>query len=150
MKARYTKQYVAETICNTTDHCLLWPGSVNSGYGFFKENYIYYSVHRLAYELTYGEIPTDLVIDHLCRNTLCYNPEHLEAVSIRENILRGIGHAAINALKIFCINGHEFTEDNTLFRYDRSNGTRANRRCKQCNRESHNKYNRKVRMGGLS
>jgi len=41
--------------------------------------------HRVAYEIVNGPIPLGLVLDHLCKNTLCINPLHLEAVSRIEN-----------------------------------------------------------------
>lgn len=43
------------------------------------------------YELLVGPIPEGLTIDHLCRNTMCVNPDHLEPVTHRENLMRGVG-----------------------------------------------------------
>lgn len=65
--------------------------------------------HRAAYEAAYGPIPKGLVIDHLCRNTECCNPEHLEAVTQRVNALRGTSRPAVNARKETCPKGHPFT-----------------------------------------
>jgi len=45
--------------------------------------------HRLSWVLSRGEIPEGLTLDHLCRNRACINPDHLEVVSTRINILRG-------------------------------------------------------------
>ena len=45
--------------------------------------------HRVAYELAIGDIPSGLVIDHLCREHLCVYPEHLEPVTQAENVRRG-------------------------------------------------------------
>ena len=45
-------------------------------------------VHRLTFELAYGPIPAGLQIDHLCRVTSCFRPDHLEAVTLQENIRR--------------------------------------------------------------
>ncbi len=45
--------------------------------------------HRVAYQLMIGQIGQGLVLDHLCKNRRCCNPEHLEPVTIRENTLRG-------------------------------------------------------------
>lgn len=36
-------------------------------------------------------------LDHLCRNRLCVDPDHLEPVSIRVNTLRGYGPTAMKA-----------------------------------------------------
>ena len=71
-----------------------------------------YGPHRFAYELLVGPIPKGLTIDHVkskeCISTLCVNPAHLEAVTLRENILRGNGLAAMNAKKTHCPQGHPY------------------------------------------
>ncbi len=74
-----------------TDECWLWTGSKNDGYGKFRPvaNQRPVLAHRYAYELLVGPIPRDLTLDHLCRVHSCVNPEHLEPVTRRENILRG-------------------------------------------------------------
>lgn len=70
--------------------CLIWTGAVStSGYGVIGgstdgKNYVRYT-HRLAYELANGEVPAGLHIDHLCRQRLCVEPGHLEAVTQQEN-----------------------------------------------------------------
>lgn len=69
--------------------------------------------HRIAYELYKGRIPDGLTLDHLCRHRWCVNPDHLEAVTNRENILRGTGASARNAIKTVCKWGHPFTPENT-------------------------------------
>lgn len=69
--------------------------------------------HRVVYEATYGPITAGLVIDHLCRNRGCVNPQHMEAVSSRENTLRGEGLSAQNARKTHCPRNHEYTAENT-------------------------------------
>jgi hypothetical protein len=83
--------------------------------------------HRLAYEAFVGPIPVGLNLDHLCRVIKCVNPAHLEAVTQRENLLRGESPVAINARRTHCINGHEFTPENT----GRHGG---HRRCVICRR----------------
>ena len=80
--------------------------------------------HRVAYESVHGPVSRSLVIDHLCRNRWCCNPDHLEAVTQRENILRGSGASARNAVKTHCPNGHEYVT--------RPNGKR---RCDICDRD---------------
>jgi len=74
-----------------TDGCWLWAGNTNgAGYGRFalKGKKVY--PHRYSYELSKGSIPENFVIDHLCRTPLCVNPEHLEAVTNRDNGVRGL------------------------------------------------------------
>lgn len=71
------------------------------------------STHRFAYRLWVGEIPAGLQLDHLCRNTSCCNPAHLEPVTGRENLLRGETFQAHNAAKTHCPQGHPYDESNT-------------------------------------
>lgn len=68
------------------------------------------SGHRFAYTYFVGQIPDGLVLDHLCRNRACVNPSHLEAVTQRVNVRRGIAPPAVNAAKIHCDYGHPLEE----------------------------------------
>jgi hypothetical protein len=86
------------------------------GYGRIKHEGRQVMVHRLAYEAFVGPIPEGLVIDHLCRNRGCINPDHLEAVTESENIRRGTSPTAANARKTHCKHGHEFTPENTYLK----------------------------------
>lgn len=83
--------------------------------------------HRYVYELAYGPIPAGLTLDHLCRNVRCVRPEHLEAVTHRENILRGNGLTAREAKQRFCKHGH--TPSNTRVELRRGHLMRS---CKTC------------------
>jgi hypothetical protein len=64
-------------------------------------------VHRWSYEQFVSRIPDGMVIDHLCRNACCVNPQHLEPVTNLENIRRGW-----TANKIVCKYGHLLSGDN--------------------------------------
>lgn len=106
--------------------CWVWPGTIgNHGYGVVCGQL----VHRMVFELLVGPIPEGLQLDHLCRNRPCANPHHLEAVTRRENILRGECFSAVNAKKTHCANGHEYNAINT---YQSKNNQR---KCKICHRE---------------
>lgn len=82
--------------------------------------------HRFVLGLVGRSVPTGLTVDHLCRNRGCVNPDHLDVVSLQENIRRGEGIQAKNARKTHCVHGHPFTRENT---YIRPNGDRKCRRC---------------------
>lgn len=82
------------------------------GYGQFKLDKKTLRSHRLSYELIVGNIPDGLCLDHLCKNRMCVNPEHLEPVTNRENVLRGSGITAINSKKTICHMGHKLNGNN--------------------------------------
>lgn len=63
--------------------------------------------HRAMYELQRGPIPDGLQLDHLCRNTRCINPAHLEPVTAKENIAR--------AVRTHCVHGHVLSGENVYF-----------------------------------
>lgn len=96
-----------------SDGCWEWRGPVSpDGYGRTTVDGVRWFTHRYAYTVQRGEIPAGLVIDHLCRNRRCCNPDHLEPVTARENILRGVGVSALNAAKTHCGRGHLLDEAN--------------------------------------
>ena|SRR3990167_9896046 len=114
-----------------TPTCWLWTGFRDKlGYGRFRvsPNRKRYA-HRLAYELWVRPIPDGLEIDHLCRNPPCVRPDHLEAVTHRENMRRGISPAA-HALRFNeCKHGHPLTPENTYTPL----GDPTRRKCRTCN-----------------
>jgi hypothetical protein len=116
-----------------TNGCWLWRGQKNGkGYGLIARTTKPRTVllaHRVSYELCVGLIPPGLQIDHLCRNHSCVNPAHLEVVTQRENLLRGVGFPSKEANQTHCIRGHAFTPANTYLRPDR-----FGRQCRACRR----------------
>lgn len=110
--------------------CWSWAKYIcQKGYGIMTFKGEKYKAHRVSLFLFKGiPLRTDqklICADHLCRNRSCVNPDHLEVVSDKENILRGNGICAKNKRKDMCKNGHEFTSENT---YQRDKG----RECKTC------------------
>ena len=109
---------------SSEDECWVWTGATTGGHppdlrygsmGAYRADGSRSSilVHRLAYELQVGPIPAGMTIDHLCRNPLCVNPRHLEAVTMAENLRRGNGFSALNSRKTHCPKGHPYDEANT-------------------------------------
>lgn len=120
--------------------CWLWTAAIlPCGYGQFHN----LKPHRISYELEVGPIPTGLVIDHLCRVRACVNPAHLEPVTQRENIMRGDGVAAKNAVKTHCAIGHEFAGANLRV-------CKGQRICRECNRLAVNRYHARCRLAASS
>jgi len=68
------------------DDCLVWTGyTQRDGYGQMRINGRGKRVHRYAWERVYGEIPSDMVIDHICHNRTCVNIDHLRLATRGEN-----------------------------------------------------------------
>jgi hypothetical protein len=112
--------------------CWHWTGSITaSGYGqvWFGAHGRAFA-HRASYETFIGPIPTGLQIDHLCRVRHCVNPDHLEPVTQRVNILRGVSFAADQARRTHCPAGHAYDGDNLVTSTDRGKHCRYCRTCK--------------------
>jgi hypothetical protein len=126
--------------------CHLWPGAGTAkGYGqigWHESGVPRRSLtHRAIYESTFGAIPDGLDIDHMCHDPerckpdravdcphrRCCNPLHLRPAKRRENVLRGAGFAADNAVKTHCPQGHPYDDANT---YVAPNGWRQCRVCR--------------------
>lgn len=114
--------------------CWEWTGAIlRNGYGTIFSGSVFarprmLMAHRAAYQLVVGVIPPGLDIDHLCRNRACVNPAHLEPVTRRENLRRGL--VPIKPYRVpvtHCKHGHAYDEANTYL------DARGGRRCRACN-----------------
>lgn len=130
-----------------TETCWLWTGYIrkNDGYGLFFDGKRQVLVHRFAYELLVGPIPSGLDLDHVrargCTHRNCVRPDHLEPVTPWENMRRGDAPAAVNLRKTHCKRGHEFSADNTRIS---KNGKRHCRICLSMLRREY-RHRQKVR-----
>jgi hypothetical protein len=140
--------------------CWQWRGTVakrlgkdasrrinHAPYGKFHLGEGRIAAHRHAYELVVEPIQAGMQLDHLCRNTLCVNPNHLEQVTSRENARRGnVGKATAERqrARTHCKNGHEYTDENTRWRTSPNTGEPF-RVCVICQREGGRKANARYR-----
>lgn len=104
--------------------CWIWQRFTDSaGYGRATLASSTVFVHRLSYLAFVGPIPDGHHVDHICFQTSCVNPEHLQALPAIENLRR-----QRSALATHCKRGHEFTPENT----STGPGGTGRRRCKTC------------------
>lgn len=116
--------------------CWLWTGSSQASRGTPYGRYTWKEgdqiftrlAHRVAYVLSGRWLSSSLTVDHVksagCSSTLCCRPDHLEAVPLRVNVLRGSGPTAVNAAKTRCQSGHDLSETARL--------EGSSRRCRIC------------------
>ena len=120
------------------DGCWEWDGAhIPEGYASIEVGGRQVGVHVLMYEAFVGLIPAGEEVDHLCRNTGCVRPSHLESVTHQENLRRGNSPVGINARREECASSHPFTPENT---YIRANG---NRTCRECVRQANRAWRAK-------
>lgn len=119
-------RYLSKIVFEPTTGCWLWDATSRNGYCSIRAGGRYEMVHRSVYKMLVGPIPEGLTIDHLCRNRCCVNPDHLEPVTMIENLARGRGFGALNSAKTHCKRGHPLSGANL---YVTSSGSRGCRTC---------------------
>lgn len=114
--------------------CWQWTATTAGRYGqFVMDGGQRIPAHRYAWQALVGPITDGLVVDHLCRNKLCVNPDHLEPVPERINTLRGVAPSALNARKARCKNGHDDWVHHA-----------TGRRCRTCHNEYYRAYRKRA------
>ena len=120
--------------------CWLWTACTpERGYGRFSFRAKVWFAHRVAYTLTFGEIPDDKELDHLCRVKKCVRPGHLDPVTHRGNMTApgarvGIPTGELKKAKTHCPQGHPYSGENL---YVTSQGFRQ---CKICSQIRQRKF----------
>lgn len=104
--------------CVWIGDCFVWQGATSHGYGRISVEGRLVPVHRIAYQYVHGPIPQGLTIDHVkqrgCQSRGCCHAPHLEAVTHRENLLRGNGFPGHEAQQTHCLRGHRLSGWNLL------------------------------------
>lgn len=141
-----TKQaLLARRIIEPIRGCWLWAGGHQSGgYGIVVIAGEQLLVHRVAYEVFVGPIPDGYHIDHRCKIEGCWNPDHLEAVTVRENTARTNAWAATkkrHAAITHCPRGHPYSSENTRYYLKEGYQCRACRACELAH--THASYEKK-------
>lgn len=93
---------------NVADGCWEWQAYRDrDGYGTFRVGDKKQRAHRVSFAIQNGRFPrADHVLDHLCKNTACVNPNHLEEVLPIVNLMRGDNVAATALRTGKCVRGH--------------------------------------------
>lgn len=154
--------------CSPGTGCWVWTAALAGGYGCVGWGDRIQRAHRVAYELLVGPIPDGLELDHLCHTNdpnciggqscphrRCVNPSHLEPVTGVVNVLRGQSPHAQAARQTHCVQGHEFTPQNTrvyvgrgqrvCLTCKRAAGSETQRRAKDRRREYMREYRARKR-----
>jgi len=118
---------------SATNNCWYWNGAIGThGYGVFYHKRKNLLSHRVSYVIFNSHIDNNLVIDHVCGNKACVNPEHLRNVEQRTNVIENNSSIVFdNFNKTHCKNGHEFSGSNLKMVY-RSKENRNYRVCRIC------------------
>lgn len=111
---------VDKTILDSKTGCWIWQGAIgNRGYGQLKVKGRSWRAHRYFYETSRGKIKNGMVLDHVCRNIVCVNPDHLEMVTVAENTRRGrsakLNYSKVANIKKLYTSGLSQTKISKLF-----------------------------------
>ena len=122
--------------------CWLWRKKASpQGYGRFCFRRTIFRAHAVSWTIKNGPIPKGHVIDHICMNKLCVNPNHLRAVTPRINAIENSNSAAAsNARKTCCPYGHPYSGDNLILTTTKKTGYQL-RKCRTCVKAWREKYN---------
>lgn len=122
----------------TPTGCIEWTGAKSAnGYGRvgFGGKSGTAVVHRLVLVWALGRDLPPGDVDHLCRNRACIRPDHLDVVTRRENIKRGIATGSdtirLADLSGICSRGHDMTAPDAW-----RNKGKGNRMCRLCDNEN--------------
>lgn len=116
--------------------CWLWTGATDHRYGAFHFEGRRQKAHRVAWLLTYGEVPPGKMACHTCDNPPCVNPAHIfwgtMSDNIQDAVRKGRHNPRGNGLRTHCKKGHPFSGSNL------GSNRRGDRVCLACKEEHNN------------
>lgn len=128
--------------------CIEYPGYKDrDGYCQVRRDGHRYGAHRWYYIVTYGPVPKEMVVRHKCDNPPCCNPLHLELGTHADNMadkMRRNRWSNGRATWTHCVNGHEFSEENTRMVTNRKTG-KESRVCRTCKIAANRRYRKRVK-----
>jgi hypothetical protein len=90
IEEKYKNRFYQRYIVNTKTNCWEWSGTkLSNGYGSLRANKNTFLAHRVSFSL-FNDLEEFDVIDHICNNRSCVNPEHLQEVTLIQNWQLGI------------------------------------------------------------
>jgi hypothetical protein len=129
----HSLDYFTQRSAVDENFCWVWSLHITrGGYGKFRCGPKWYQAHRGVYEAVFGRFDAGLTVDHICFNTACINPAHLQLLTLKENQRR-----QRSAFATYCKSGHLFDEANTYIR------PTGQRQCRKCNSLAAQKLNMK-------
>ena len=124
------------------ESCWEWTGTKGpQGYGSFSIKRRLHRAHRVLFSWVYGDPGREMQVCHHCDNTPCVHPAHMFAGTASDNMQDAMRKgrmidslAGKNASKRFCVNGHEYTPDNT------GRQAKGRRFCRICRRATEKRW----------
>lgn len=129
------------SVVNEETGCIEWIGAASAGgYGRIQVAGKSEFTHRVSYALFVGELKDNMHIDHLCRNRICFRPDHLEQVTPGVNAMRGLAgkvRGAQQRAKTHCPRNHPYDKENTIW------DKRGYRLCMICHKVQQSEYRKR-------
>lgn len=145
---KFLKKFKSFICVNDENGCHEWMGAICLGYGIvrvaLKPGSRSFRAHRISYFIHNGSISTSMVIDHICRNKRCVNPNHLREVTCQINSIENSdGVVFNNHKKYYCKRGHPFDLNNTRV-------VKKGRACRECERIRKKEYRARKKYANKS